>query len=698
MLHCLVLTAVVSPMLAAPPATERTPVTDTLHGVEIVDEYRWLESLESESAAVEVWTDAQNAFTKATLDSLPCREHLVEELGALMSLPSIGTPVARGLFLFNTERHGSENQSVLYVRENGGAPRVLIDPNTLDADGLISLDWWTPSRDGTMLAFGISRAGDEKSDLHVIHTRSGEWTSTELPGKVSFGGWTPAGDAFLYSQLDDPDDPYSRSVRWHTIGRNRKHDEVLATQTEPSRIPYGSLSFDGQWITLGLSDGWGINDLWLANVAEWKQKGALERRPIAVGKKAQFRVQAIIGETLYFLTTFDAPNGRLLATDVNDLTTWRTVVPEQPDAVLQGASRVPGMFVLAYEKDATSQFERIRPNGDAIGPLELPGLGSASLSTYPTDSRAFLSYTSYNEPRTIYDVALPTGESSVWAKPDVPVDPSRIVVERLWATSKDGTRVPMFVIHRDDVLPGATAPHPTLLYGYGGFNISLTPRFYATNFPWYDAGGVYVVASLRGGSEYGETWHKAGMRANKQNVFDDYYACAEALIEAGWTDPEHLAVMGGSNGGLLTGVASTQRPELFSAVVSAVPLLDMLRFDQFLMARFWVPEYGNPNEPEQFEWLHAYSPYHNIREGQRYPAILILAGENDSRVHPLHARKFAARMQWATRDDTQQPPVLLRVDRDAGHGQGKPLKMRVSGLADQWAFIMAHTGVCETPE
>ena len=680
-----------------PPETPRREVEETLHGETIVDPYRWLEPLELESPEVQEWTQAQNQHTREVLDQLPCHAQLVEQFQHLMSISSIGTPRIRNGLLFNTERREDQNQGVLMVRAHGQPPRILVDPNTLDEGGLVSLDWWEPSPDGNLLAFGISRGGDEMSTLHLLKTSTGEWTPLEISGKASISGWTPEGDAFLYSKLQDPTDPYTRTILWHTLGRHPRHDPVIATQTEPGRIPFGTLSRNGRWILLGLTDGWSSNDLWAVETAVWEKTGEIKRHAIATGLDAKFRPQAVLEDTLYMSTTLDAPNGTLHAVDLKSpqQSNWRTIIAQRENAVLQGVSRSKGMFVVTWEKDATTWMNRIRPDGSLVGPITLPGLGSASISTDPDTLRAYMSYTSYNEPRTVYMVDLKTDTRTVWARPEVPVDASKVVVRREWATSKDGTRIPMFLVHHSDVKPHSPeGPHPTLIYGYGGFNISLTPRFYATNFPWYDAGGVYVVANLRGGSEYGESWHRSGMLESKQNVFDDLYACAQHLCSEGWTDPEHLAVMGGSNGGLLTGVAVTQRPDLWSAVVSSVPLLDMLRYHQFLMARFWVPEYGSAEDPTQFQWLKAYSPYHNVHKGTEYPAVLINAGENDSRVHPLHARKFAAMMQWANQGRENAAPVLLRVEHDAGHGQGKPLSKRIESLADTWSFIMWRTGVC----
>ena len=690
--------SLLNPALAGPPATDRRPVEETIQGRSFVDDYHWLEALESESDEVRTWTDAQNGYTEEVLHALPCRPKLVDELTRLMNVPGIGTPVQAGGHLFFTERAAGANQSILKVRGPGGdgsTDRVLLDPNTLDANGLISLDWWRPTIDGSKVAFGISRAGDENSILHILNTKDGGWTETEITGKVRFGGWTPDGSAFMYSQLADLQDAYSRVLRWHEIGTHPRQDPILATQTEPQRIPWGSLSRDGRWFMFGLSDGWSRNDLWVAHVPSWRSTGRLDRVTVAEGIDARFSPEVVVGDRMVMSTTEDAPNGRLVMVDLEhpDRSSWTDLAPERSDAVLQGASYARGVLMTTYEQDASTRIERMRLDGRRLESIQLPGLGSAGISTNPDSTRAFVSYTSYNEPRTIYECDVVEGKlGSIWARPDVPVDPDTVIVRRMHATSKDGTKVPMFVVHRKDLDP--SRPHPTLLYGYGGFNISLTPRFISTNFPFYDAGGIYVVANLRGGGEFGEAWHRAGMLESKQNVYDDLYACAEMLISKGLTASDRLVVMGGSNGGLLTGVAVTQRPELWSAVISSVPLLDMLRYHRFLMARFWIPEYGSSDDPEQFEWLQAYSPYQNVEEGRRYPAVMFTAGENDTRVHPLHARKMAALMQAATASDPETEPILLQVERDGGHGQGKPLRIRVAEAADRWAFIFWQTGIC----
>jgi prolyl oligopeptidase len=429
-------------------------------------------------------------------------------------------------------------------------------------------------------------------------------------------------------------------------------------------------------------------------MAPWLEKGELRKTTLAENLDGRFDPIDVIGNTLYITTTFGSPKGSVVAIDLASPARagWTTILRERPDMVLEGVSVAKDCFVTSWSKDVCSRFEVMALDGRVLGEIPLPGLGTASISTDHRRHEAFVTYTSYDAPRTIYQTHVEHPKMRVWSETKVPGDLSGYTVEQVRATSKDGTKVPMFIVRRKD-LP-RDGGNPTLLYGYGGFNVSLTPAFNPSIVPWLDAGGVYVVANLRGGGEYGEDWHRAGMRGSKQNVFDDFYACAEWLIAEKYTSPEHLAIEGGSNGGLLTGVASMQRPDLFAAAIVGVPLLDMLRFQDFLIARYWTPEYGSSENAEDFRWLRAYSPYHNVKAGARYPALLVTAGENDSRVHPLHARKFVARVQELAANDVATKPIMLWVDRDAGHGQGKPLAKRIEDEVDQWSFLMWQTGCC----
>ena len=685
-------------LLVGPPPTATEPVTELLHGVQITDDYRWLEAPESESEPVLAWTTAQNDYTREILDNLPGRQRLEQRLEELMTLPSVSAPSMRMDRYFYRKRQGRENQAILYLREGfDGEPRVLLDPNTLDAEGLVSLDWYEPNQDGTLLAFGTSYAGDENSTLNIANIDTGEWLSDEIRGKVRGVNWLPDASGFFYRDLADIGNPYSGRIRYHRLGTHPRHDVTLFEQYKQGPLattwgPFAYTSRDARWLILGYYTGTKSNDLWCIDLDRWRRSGEFVTSEIIVGDDSMSS-GPVFGDTLFMRTTAGAPQGRIFAVDLTRPARehWVEIVAQRPSAVLRGASLARGYLVATYLKDASTSLELFSLEGRPMGEIELPGVGSASISTEEDRTEAFLSFTSFNDPTSIWRIDLASGKRALWDRVDVPFEPSTIAVKQVWYPSRDGTRVSMFIVHRKDVrLDGS---NPTLLYGYGGFNIALTPRFSATLIPWLEAGGVYAVPNLRGGGEYGKAWHEAGMLGNKQNVFDDFVAAAEFLIAEGYTNPQRLAISGGSNGGLLTGAALTQRPDLFSAVVCRVPLLDMLRYHQFLMAKYWVPEYGDPEDPVAFDWLYAYSPYHNIIPGIHYPSVLFTAGENDSRVHPMHARKMAARLQAAARNDFDEDPILLWVERAAGHGAGKPLRLRIQETADIWSFLMWQTGM-----
>ena len=688
---------------AAVPPTRQNPVSETLFGQEVVDQYRWLEALEKDSSEVLEWTDTQHAHTRSVLDALECRESFATALRPLFEIPSIGLPRARRAMLFYTERTGTQNQAVLMSRPfHSGTANVLIDPTSLSDRGLVSLDWWAPTEDGLQVAYGTSESGSEMSVLRV-RTVGGADLGDRIDGKVSFGGWFRDEQRFVYGVLADPKDPYSRQWRVHTLGTDPTKDPTLLAQSDPTRVPFLSISHDGRWLVGGVSRGWQANDLFIARAADWARTGEFKPADIATSLDGRFEPIGVLNGRLYLVCTHESPRGRIA---VVNLKNWPnlgpnsilTLIPEHPTMTIEDAKLSLERLIVTWQRDATNDIEVFDLDGSSRGHVPLPGLGSVSISAEEDRNTGFISFTSYNYPPTISAVnwSAATEPPVEWARPKVPMDPSAVSVEQNFATSKDGTRVPYFLVHRNGLKPGGGG-HPCLMNGYGGFNISMTPHFMATNWPWYDLGGVFVVANLRGGSEYGESWHQAGMLANKQNVFDDLFAVAEDLIKRGWTTAEQLAVTGGSNGGLLVGAAITQRPDLFAAAVCKVPLLDMLRYDQFLMAKFWVPEYGAPADAAAFGWLLGYSPYHRVKAGTPYPATLLRAGENDSRVHPMHARKMTARLQANTSGDATTDPIMLLVERDAGHGAGKPLTMRLAEAVDDWSFIAWQTGACRKP-
>eukprot|EP00752_Nemacystus_decipiens_P013705 g12158.t1 len=711
----------------APPPTEPRPVAETLHGIEIVDPYRWLEGDENAQLTKEVdkWTTAQNDDTRSVLDGLPGRDKLEARLTELMQVGYVGAPVMRGEpsggLYFNTEREGDQDHGVVYVREgHDGEKRVLLDVNTLSDDKLTALGWWSPSPDGSLLAFGLYQAGDENTTLHLLKVATGEWLETEIAGKVGGVQWLPDNKRFFYSMLADVDNPYSKQIKLHIIGEDPANDRLLFEQHKEGPLattwgPFFSMQREGDWGLIGYYTSTSSNDLYLVDVKKWLSTDELVMTPIIEGADANTFGQ-FVGQgdqsRLLLTTQVDAPNGMVYEVDVDKpgRDHWTIFIKHDEKRVLDGVNETKDYLLVEYQYRAKTEIDLIYKNdgfpGKAgqkavVNQASLPGIGSAGVSTRFDRNEYFLRFTSFNEPNSVYRVWLwkPGARGSIakqwlWARPDIPVDPSLLDVKQVTYNSKDGTPVTMFLVHKKGIKLDGN--NPTLLSGYGGFGISMTPYFSATMFPWYEAGGVMAIPNLRGGGEYGDDWHKAGMLGQKQNVYDDFISAAEWLIDQGYTSSDKLAISGGSNGGLLVGAVMVQRPELFKAVLCGVPLLDMLRYDRFLMAKYWVPEYGDPAIKEHFDWLKAYSPYHNVKPGTDYPATLITAGENDTRVHPLHARKMAAMLQARTASDPAKKPVLLWVDRDGGHGGGKPLSRRVRDVADQRIFLMWQLGMLES--
>lgn len=713
------------PTFAAPmpPKTRTDGVTDDYFGTKVVDNYRWLEGDNTDPAnmgkvtpEVAAWTDAQNAYTRSVLDNLPGRDKVEARLRQLMEVGSVSAPAMTGTpgdpkaRYFYSKREGTENQARVFVREgHGGTPRLLLDPNTLDANGLVTVSWYVPSSDGKLLAYGTYRAGDENSTLNILDVDTGKKLDTEIPNKVGSADWLPDNSGLVYRNLADPKNPYSGQVMFRSLkdaNASIATDKLILrqfTEAENKALattygPYGGLSKDGRWGILTYSTDTRNNDLWVFDFKKFQETGKVERVDIMVGDKSENSC-IIVGDTCFLKTTNDASNGRIIAIDLKNPAKggsgWKELVPVRKDAVIENFSVAKDILVVEYMVNASNTIELFDFSGKSKGTLRLPGIGSAGLSTDQDRTEAFLSFTSFNYPSTIFrvDLAKPDAEPQLWERPEVPVDPTSVEVKQEWFSSKDGTRVPMFIVHKKGLKLDGN--NPTILNGYGGFNVSYTPFFGANMFQWFEAGGVYALPNLRGGGEFGESWHEAGRLNRKQNVFDDFIGAAEHLVQRGYTNPRRLAISGGSNGGLLTGACLTQRPDLYSAVIVAVPLLDMLRFQNFLMAKYWVPEYGSAEEKDQFAYIAKYSPYHQVKKGTKYPAVMLTAGENDTRVHALHARKMAALLQAESGSDLTQKPVLLWVDRDAGHGQGKPLNLRVRDAADQRMFVMWQLGMLE---
>jgi prolyl oligopeptidase len=671
-----------------PPATRVEEVTDVLHGTRIVDPYRWLE--DGASAEVRQWVEAQNAYTRSRLAAYPERAAVHARLETLLSIGTVGIPQVRKGRYFHTRREGAgQNQPILYVRDGlKGSDRVLFDPNRLRRDGTAALDWWYPSEDGSLLAYGVSEAGDEKSTLRVLDVKTGAARPDVIPQtRYCSLAWLPDDSGFYYTRYPAPgtvpegEENYNSHLFFHRLGTDPAADpEIFGEGRKPTDMIQASLSPDGRWLVVSVFEGWARSDLYLLD--RRADKAAFV--PVAEGLDAIVTGQ-VVGATLYITTNWKAPRYRLLAVDPARPAreNWRTLIPES-DAVLVQAEPIGGQIMALYLKDASSHVEVHGADGARLREVPLPALGTVEGISGRHDGReAFFDFSSFTRPPEIDRYDLDRGTASVWERVKADLDLSGLEVRQVFYPSKDGTRISMFLVHRKGLARDGGAP--TLLYGYGGFNINLTPSFSRGLVLWLERGGLYALPNLRGGGEYGEAWHRAGMLDKKQNVFDDFIAAAEWLIANKYTRPERLAIKGGSNGGLLVGTALTQRPDLFGAVICAVPLLDMLRYDRFQIARLWIPEYGSAESAEQFRWLYAYSPYQHVRPGTAYPAVLLTTAESDSRVDPMHARKMAALLQAST---SSEAPILLRTETRAGHGIGKPLGKAIEEETDGWSFLL----------
>ncbi|HEU4699074.1 MAG TPA: prolyl oligopeptidase family serine peptidase [Gemmatimonadales bacterium] len=695
---------------AYPPAPPGDAV-ELLHGDAIPDPYRWLE--DGDAAATREWTARQNALTRAWLDALPERAAIHARLETLLAVGTLScpTPLGDGARYLYERREGRQNQPVLYVREGlHGADRVAVDPNTLDAAGTTALDWYHASADGRLLAYGLSEHGSERSVLHLLDLEH----LTPLPDRIPDTracslAWLPDGSGFYYTRYPAADEvpageeQYHRVVCFHRLGDDPAQDPLVFRPAEKEHWPGVALSRDGRWLVLVVARTFDQTDLYVRDLAD------ADGDFVAVAKDLAASFEGtVVRDRLYLRTNLEAPTYGLYEVDPTHPARegWRTLVAPRPDAVLEGFAVTRGQLVLTWLEHATSRLELAALDGAARRTVALPTLGTLyGLGAEDDGDELLYGFTSYTVPPSVYRVdlaaaaaatgapspaatPLPPVPSALWDRVEADVEPERFEVRQVRYPSKDSTPISMFLVHpRGAPRDGA---NPVYLTGYGGFNVSMTPGFSRSLLLWLEQGGVVAVPNLRGGGEYGETWHQQGMLARKQNTFDDFVAAAEWLVAEGWTRPERLAAAGGSNGGLLMGAVLTQRPDLFRAVVVQVPLLDMLRYHRFLIARLWIPEYGDPEDAEQFRWLRAYSPYHHVREGVAYPAVLLATAESDTRVDPMHARKMAARLQAATASDR---PVLLRLEERAGHGAGKPLAKVLDELTDTWTFVFHELGV-----
>lgn len=683
-LACLAFAQVSSPpQKPSPPPTRRDNAQEVLHGVTVSDPYRWLE--DQNSSETRAWIGAQNAYTHALLDEWPGRANLEKRLTELEKVERTRSPLERNGRFFYRKRAADQEQYIIYLREGeAGKEQVLVDPNPMSADHSTNVDISDVSNDGNLLAYGLRQGGKDETEIRVLKVDTRQDLPDRLPAAVYFDlSFLPDASGFYYATMTD-DGP---RVRFHKIGTEAASDaDVFGKDYKKEAIVVGDPTLDGRYLVIQVLHGSSADktEIWLQNLAT---KG-----PIApVVKDVDARFFAFSGgDQLFLQTNWKAPKGRVMAVDLANPSQekWREIIPEGETAI-DSVVLAGGKIVVSYVKNASSVVKVFSPEGKPAGELAFPALGS----TFDIQSRwdlsnVFVGFTSFAIPPTIYRYDVRSQQQTVWAQTKVPVDSANIEVQQVWVSSKDGTKVPMFLVYAKGLK--LDAARPTVLTGYGGFTVSNTPYFSTSAIVIAERGGVYALANLRGGGEFGEAWHTNGMLDKKQNVFDDFIAASEWLIQNKYTQPSKLSIEGGSNGGLLVGAALTQRPELYQAVVCWHPLLDMLRYDKFMEAQFWVSEYGSADNAQQFKWLYAYSPYHHVNPGVNYPGVLFMTGDGDTRVAPLHARKMAALLQA---DTASSRPILLRYELKAGHSAGRSVSQSIGDSVDMLSFLFWQLGV-----
>jgi len=675
------------------PSTARVDQIDVHHGDRVADPYRWLEADVRENQQVARWVADENKVTFAYLQSIPQREAIRQRLTELWNYPKYGTPFRRGGRYYFMKNDGLQNQSVLYTHDALDAPpRLLLDPNTWSKDGTVALAGMSFSDDGKYLAYGVQTAGSDWRTWHVMEIASRRVLEESLEWvKFSSPAWTHDGRGFFYGRFAAPRDGaafqelnLNQRVYYHRIGTSQAEDTLVYKRPDHPDWGFGlDVTEDGRYLILTVWKG--TDDKYRVMYRDLTQP---DSQPVDLVDDFQNEYTFVgnQGSLLYFKTDRNAPRKQIVAFDLDhpQRDPWRVVVPQRDEA-MTSAAVVGNRFVLKYLKDATTQVRIHEWDGQFVREVEFPGIGTASgFGGRQSDQETFYSFSSFATPPSTYRYDMVTGASRLLRRAEVKFDPNAYEVRQVFYRSADGTRVPMFVAHKKGL--DRNGAQPTLLYGYGGFNIPLTPSFSVSRLQWMEMGGVFAMACLRGGGEYGEEWHRSGTKLNKQNVFDDFIAAAEWLVKNRYTSPRQLAIQGGSNGGLLVGAVMTQRPELFGACLPAVGVMDMLRFHKFTAGRFWVDDYGSAENPDEYRALRAYSPYHNLKPGTRYPATLVTTADTDDRVVPGHSFKFAARLQEC---QAGPAPTLIRIETRAGHGAGKPTAKRIEEISDQWAFLVS---------
>ncbi|WP_425618620.1 prolyl oligopeptidase family protein [Anatilimnocola sp. NA78] len=677
------------------PETTRGDQVDDYHGTKIADPYRWLE--EPDSDATKAWVTAQNKLTFDYLEKLPQRKAIRDRLEELWNFERFGLPRVRNGKYFYTRNDGLQNQSVLYATEGlRGEPRLLLDPNKLSADGTVALGDWVVSDDGKFIAYSLAAAGSDWNDWRVLNVATGENEVDHLKWvKFSGASWTNDNAGFYYSRYDEPKPGekytganYYQKLYYHKLGSPQSEDKLIYERPDEKEWGFsGDVTEDGKYLIITVWRGTEQKNLVFYKDLTQPDAPVVE---LITGWDAKYHFVGNVGKKFWFTTDLDAPFKKLIAIDLANPAReqWKDVIPESRDT-LQGVGAVGGHLIAEYLRDACSAVKVFDPDGKLVREIEFPGLGSVGGFGGRFDqNETFYTFTSYTVPGAIYRYDIPSGKSELFRQPKVKFDGDAFESKQVFYTSKDGTKVPMILTYKKGLKLDGN--NPTILYAYGGFNVSLTPGFSVGTIAWLEQGGVYAVPNLRGGGEYGRAWHEAGMKDRKQNVFDDYIAAAQWLIDQKYTSPGKLAIRGGSNGGLLVGAAMTQRPDLFAAAVPAVGVMDMLRYHKFTIGWAWAPEYGSSEDASLFKVLHAYSPLHNLKPGTKYPATLVTTGDHDDRVVPAHSYKFAAALQAAHQGAT---PALIRIETRAGHGAGTPTSKLIDASADVLGFLVKELGV-----
>lgn len=676
------------------PQAKKGDSVDVYFGHKVADPYRWLEDDNSEETAV--WVESENKVTNKYLSDIPFRDQLKERLTKIWNYPKYGVPFNKGDRYFFFKNNGIQNQSVLYMQNNlDDEPKVLLDPNTLSDDGTVALSSLGISKDGKYLAYGISRGGSDWNEIYVMNIETGETLSDHI-NWVKFSGISWKGEGFFYSSYDEPKDGDELSgqnrfhkVYYHILGTPQKQDLLIFEDKEnPLRNFYAYLTEDERFLLVGETESTSGNALYAAKLHELTN---INFTKIAEGFDYDYQVIDNIDDELLMLTNHEAPNKKLVLTkyDNADPAHWKDIIPEKEN-VLEGASLVGELLIAQYLKDASSKAYFYKPDGTFVRELELPAIGTlAGFNGKKNKNTAFYGFTSFTFPSSVYKYNVTTGKSELMHKSEVDFEPDNYTTNQVFYESKDGTKVPMFIVHKKGIKMDGN--NPTMLYGYGGFNISLTPSFSISRSAFIEQGGIYVMVNLRGGGEYGKGWHEAGILLDKQNVFDDFIYAAKYLIKNNYTSSDKLAIIGGSNGGLLVGACMMQQPQLFKVAIPIVGVMDMLRYHNFTIGWAWAADYGRSDDNEEmFKYLYGYSPLHNIKKGVDYPATLAITADHDDRVVPAHTFKFMATLQEY---NSSKNPVLVRIETKAGHGAGKPTDKQISEAADMYSFIMFNLGM-----